>query len=151
MVLSLSLLRAFWMAEDSASEWSKWLLLEHHTPQRDQFHRAVTGCASANLLVRWKGARPTRSRHAGVGFSHRRKPGQRDADSFEGDRKDEPDFAPLGLRQLPFTPQLSYNPSNDGDTRNPVRPSWNPNFTGPVILGSPNLYFNPAAFTQPSA
>ena len=68
-----------------------------------------------------------------------------------GRKLDEPDFAPLGLRQLPFTPQLSYNPSNDGDTRNPVRPSWNPNFTGPVILGSPNLYFNPAAFTQPSA
>ena len=35
---------------------------------------------------------------------------------------------------LPFTPQLSYNPSNDGDTRNPVRPSWNPNFKGNVIL-----------------
>ena len=34
---------------------------------------------------------------------------------------------------LPFTPQLSYNPSNDGDTRNPVRPSWNPAFSGPVI------------------
>jgi Carboxypeptidase regulatory-like domain len=50
---------------------------------------------------------------------------------------------------LPFTPQLSYNPSNDGDTRNPVRPSWNPNFTGPVILGGPNQYFNPNAFTQP--
>ena len=50
---------------------------------------------------------------------------------------------------LPFTPQLSYNPSNDGDTRNPVRPSWNPNFTGRVILGGPNQYFNPNAFTQP--
>jgi len=50
---------------------------------------------------------------------------------------------------LPFTPQLSYNPSNDGDTRNPVRPSWNPNFTGRVILGGPNRYFNPAAFIQP--
>ena len=23
---------------------------------------------------------------------------------------------------FPFTPQLSYNPSNNGDTRNPVRP-----------------------------
>src|SRR5919109_538761 len=42
---------------------------------------------------------------------------------------------------LPFTPQLSYNPANDGDTRNPVRPSLNPNFTGPVILGTPTLYF----------
>ena len=31
---------------------------------------------------------------------------------------------------LPFTPQLSYNPSNDGDTRNPVRPSWNPASAG---------------------
>jgi hypothetical protein len=50
---------------------------------------------------------------------------------------------------LPFTPQLSYNPSNDGDTRNPVRPSWNPNFAGPVILGGPNQYFNPNAFIQP--
>jgi hypothetical protein len=52
---------------------------------------------------------------------------------------------------LPFTPQLSYNPSNDGDTRNPVRPSWNPNFTGNVILGLPNQYFNPLAFIQPLA
>jgi hypothetical protein len=44
---------------------------------------------------------------------------------------------------------LSYNPSNDGDTRNPVRPSLNPNFTGAVINGGPNLYFNPSAFIQP--
>jgi hypothetical protein len=50
---------------------------------------------------------------------------------------------------LPFTPQLSYNPSNDGDTRNPVRPSWNPNFTGLVTLGRPSQYFNPNAFIQP--
>src|SRR6202030_4514971 len=50
---------------------------------------------------------------------------------------------------LPFTPQLSYNPSNDGDTRNPVRPSWNPNFTGNVVLGGPNPYFDPLGFIQP--
>jgi hypothetical protein len=50
---------------------------------------------------------------------------------------------------LPFTPQLSYNPSNDGDTRNPVRPSLNPNFTGPLILGGPNQFFNANAFVQP--
>jgi len=50
---------------------------------------------------------------------------------------------------LPFTPQLSYNPSNDGDTRNPVRPSVNPNFAGPVILGGANQYFDPNAFIQP--
>src|SRR5262249_7714913 len=51
---------------------------------------------------------------------------------------------------LPFTPQLSYNPSNDGDTRNPVRPSINPNFTGSLYSdGNPNQYFNPLAFIQP--
>jgi Carboxypeptidase regulatory-like domain len=47
---------------------------------------------------------------------------------------------------FPFTPQLSYNPSNDGDTRNPVRPFVNPNFSGPVIVGTPGEWFNPAAF-----
>jgi hypothetical protein len=51
---------------------------------------------------------------------------------------------------FPFTPQLSYNPSNTGDTRNPVRPFVNPFFTGPVILGNPNQWFNPAAFLAPS-
>jgi len=50
---------------------------------------------------------------------------------------------------FPFTPQLSYNPSNNGDTRNPVRPYVNPAFSGPVILGSPNQWFNPAAFLAP--
>jgi hypothetical protein len=50
---------------------------------------------------------------------------------------------------FPFTPQLSYNPSNNGDTRNPVRPFVNPNFTGPVILGKPGQWFNPAAFIAP--
>jgi hypothetical protein len=52
---------------------------------------------------------------------------------------------------FPFTPQLSYNPSNNGDTRNPVRPFVNPAFTGPVILGNPNEWFNPAAFIAPPA
>ncbi|HUB80531.1 MAG TPA: carboxypeptidase regulatory-like domain-containing protein [Bryobacteraceae bacterium] len=50
---------------------------------------------------------------------------------------------------FPFTPQLSYNPSNSGDTKNPVRPFVNPNFTGNVITGSPNQWFNPAAFLAP--
>ncbi len=50
---------------------------------------------------------------------------------------------------FPFTPQLSYNPSNDGDTRNPVRPFVNPNFHGPMILGQPSQWFNPAAFLAP--
>src|SRR5713226_521577 len=52
---------------------------------------------------------------------------------------------------FPFTPQLSYNPSNNGDTRNPVRPFLNPNFSGPVVLGNPNQWFNPAAFLAPPA
>ena len=47
---------------------------------------------------------------------------------------------------FPFTPQLGFNPSNNGDSRNPVRPSWNPAFTGKVIEGGPNQYFNPNAF-----
>jgi hypothetical protein len=50
---------------------------------------------------------------------------------------------------FPFTPQLSYNPTNSGDTRNPVRPFVNPAFTGPVILGNPNQWFNPNAFLAP--
>src|ERR1019366_1576913 len=31
----------------------------------------------------------------------------------------------------------------------PDRVSLNPNFTGPVIVGSPNEWFNPAAFVLP--
>jgi hypothetical protein len=50
---------------------------------------------------------------------------------------------------LPFTPELSYNPSNDGDSRNPVRLSINPTFTGAFVQGGPNQYFTPNAFLQP--
>ena len=39
---------------------------------------------------------------------------------------------------FPFSPQLGYNPPGNGDSRNPIRPSWNPNFTG-------NLYPHTAA------
>lgn len=52
---------------------------------------------------------------------------------------------------FPFTPQLSYNPSNNGDTRNPVRPFLNPNFSGPIIIGQPGEWFNPNAFIAPPA
>jgi hypothetical protein len=51
---------------------------------------------------------------------------------------------------FPFTPELGYNPTNNGDSRNPIRPSWNPAFSGPVILGGPNLYYNPNAFVAPA-
>jgi len=50
---------------------------------------------------------------------------------------------------FPLTAQLSYNPSNDGDTRNPVRPFNNPNFHGNPIIGSPNKWFDPNVFLQP--
>ncbi len=52
---------------------------------------------------------------------------------------------------FPITPQLSYNPSNDGDTRNPVRPFANPNFNGHVIPGKPAQWFDPTAFLAPPA
>jgi hypothetical protein len=52
---------------------------------------------------------------------------------------------------FPITPQLSYNPSNNGDTRNAVRPFVNPNFHGSAILGKPGQWFNPSAFLQPPA
>jgi hypothetical protein len=52
---------------------------------------------------------------------------------------------------FPFTPVLGFNPSNDGNSRNPVRPSWNPAFTGNLISGTPNQYFNPNAFAVPPA
>jgi hypothetical protein len=51
---------------------------------------------------------------------------------------------------FPFTPELGYNPTNNGDSRDPIRPSWNPAFTGPLILGSPNEYYNPNAFIVPA-
>ena len=50
---------------------------------------------------------------------------------------------------FPITPQLSYNPSNDGDTRNPVRPFVNPDFHGKAILGKPDQWFDPDAFLAP--
>jgi hypothetical protein len=52
---------------------------------------------------------------------------------------------------FPFTPVLGFNPSNDGDSRNPVPPAWNPAFSGNLILGDPNQYFNPNAFLLPRA
>jgi hypothetical protein len=52
---------------------------------------------------------------------------------------------------FPFTPQLSFNPSGDGDSRNPVRPSWSTTFPGPVILGGTTKWFDPRAFIVPPA
>jgi Carboxypeptidase regulatory-like domain/TonB-dependent Receptor Plug Domain len=54
------------------------------------------------------------------------------------------------LSGFPFTPQIGSNRSGDGDTRNPDRPSLNPSFNGPIVLGSPNQWFNPNAFVLPT-
>ena len=55
------------------------------------------------------------------------------------------------LSGFPFTPLIGSNRSGDGDTRNPDRPSLNPSFTGPVVTGNPNQWFNPAAFHSADA
>ena len=47
---------------------------------------------------------------------------------------------------LPFTPVIGFANSHNGGTGGNERPSWNPNFSGPVILGTPNKWFNPQAF-----
>jgi hypothetical protein len=52
---------------------------------------------------------------------------------------------------FPFSPQLGYNPTGNGDTRNPVRPNWNPNFTGDLYPRTPGQWFNPAAFLPPAS
>ena len=52
---------------------------------------------------------------------------------------------------LPFTPFVGFPNSRDGGTGGNERPSWNPNFTGPVIVGRPNEWFNPSAFVLPPA
>ena len=51
---------------------------------------------------------------------------------------------------FPFSPQLGYNPPGTGDTRNPIRPSWNPSFSGDLYPRTPGEYFNPNAFLQPT-
>nr|WP_245817841.1 carboxypeptidase-like regulatory domain-containing protein [Granulicella rosea] len=55
---------------------------------------------------------------------------------------------------FPFSPQLGYNPTNSGDSRNPVRPNLVPNFTGSLYTRGSTAtraaqYFNPNAYTTP--
>jgi hypothetical protein len=51
---------------------------------------------------------------------------------------------------FPFSPQLGYNPPGTGDSRNPIRPTWNPAFNGNLYPKTPGEYFNPNAFLQPT-
>ena len=56
---------------------------------------------------------------------------------------------------FPFSPQLGYNPTGSGDSRNPVRPNVTPNFNGSLYTKGSTAarvaqYFNPAAFSAPA-
>jgi hypothetical protein len=56
---------------------------------------------------------------------------------------------------FPFSPQLGYNPTGSGDSRNPVRPDINPAFTGSRYTSGSTAqrvaqYFYPAAFSAPA-
>lgn len=53
------------------------------------------------------------------------------------------------LSGFPSTPQVGSNQSGNGDSRNPDRPSVNPAFSGPVVLGTPNRWFNANAYLLP--
>jgi len=51
---------------------------------------------------------------------------------------------------FPFTPLTGSNTSGTGDSSNSDVPNWNPNFKGPVILGTPDRFFDPRAFVLPT-
>ena len=51
---------------------------------------------------------------------------------------------------FPFSPQLGYNPTGNGDTRNPVRPNINPDFHGNLYPHTPTKFFDAAAFSAPA-
>ncbi len=55
------------------------------------------------------------------------------------------------LSGFPFTPLVGSNRSGDGNIRNPDRVSLNPSFTGSIVTGDPNQWYNPAAFILPAA
>lgn len=50
---------------------------------------------------------------------------------------------------FPFSPQLGYNPTGNGDSRNPARPQLNPDFHGKLYSRSQTAWFNPDAFEAP--
>ncbi len=50
---------------------------------------------------------------------------------------------------FPLSPQLGYNPTGNGDTRNPVRPNLAAGFNGPLYAKTVKQWFNPAAFSAP--
>ncbi|WP_263371378.1 TonB-dependent receptor [Granulicella cerasi] len=60
------------------------------------------------------------------------------------------------LSGFPFSPQLGYNPTGSGDSRNPVRPDVNVGFTGQLYTKGTTAqrvakYFDYTAFSAPAA
>jgi hypothetical protein len=51
---------------------------------------------------------------------------------------------------FPFSPQLGYNPTGNGDSRNPARPQLNPNFSGSLYPKTATEWFNPNAYLAPA-
>jgi hypothetical protein len=47
---------------------------------------------------------------------------------------------------FPFTPLAGSNTSGTGDANQSDVPDWNPNLKGPVIVGTPDQWFDPGAF-----
>ncbi|MGB7355704.1 MAG: carboxypeptidase-like regulatory domain-containing protein, partial [Acidobacteriaceae bacterium] len=52
---------------------------------------------------------------------------------------------------FPFSPQLGYNPTGSGDSRNPVRPDVNPGFSGNLYPHTVSHWFNPNVFLAPAS
>jgi hypothetical protein len=50
---------------------------------------------------------------------------------------------------FPFSPQLGYNPTGNGDSRNPARPQLNSDFHGKLYSRTTAAWFNPDAFSAP--
>ena len=53
------------------------------------------------------------------------------------------------LSGVPVDITTGSNQSGDGNAGAPDRPNYNPAFTGNIITGTPNQWFNPSAFSLP--
>ena len=51
---------------------------------------------------------------------------------------------------FPFSPQLGYNPTGNGDSRNPARPQINPNFSGTRLPKTVTRWFDSNAYLAPT-
>jgi len=54
------------------------------------------------------------------------------------------------LSGFPVTPLVGTNRSGNGNTFNPDRPNYNPNFQGPVKIGRVDRWFDPNAYSLPT-